>query len=128
MLGAQVLAQRVLANEPLELGHDLRVTTKTKVGVDAQLKRFESLFLEPRGSILHESLEGEVGERWTPPECESRSEELSGALWCAVGQRGPPFVHEPPEAKRVDTLGVDLEGVPALRAHQDVFDERPAQV
>jgi hypothetical protein len=113
VLGAQAFAQWVLAYEPLELCHDLRVTAEAKIGFDAQLERFEALFLEPRSRVLHESLESEVGERRAPPERESRSEELSGALWSVGGKRGPTFVHEPPEAKHVDALGVDLQRVPA---------------
>ena len=36
-LAAETLTERRLGDEPLELGHDLVVTTERKLGVDAQL-------------------------------------------------------------------------------------------
>ena len=56
------------------------------------------------------------------------AQELGGARRIVVGERGATLVDEPLEAQRVDALGVDHERVSAARAHEDVLDERPAQV
>jgi hypothetical protein len=118
----------VFADEPFELRRQLGVTADTKIGVDARLERFETPLLEPRSRILRERLVGEVGERRTTPQCQSRSEELRSALGRVGGERVTAFVHEPLEAKRIDALGVHLQGVSASRAHQHVLDQRPAEV
>ena len=38
-LAVQALAQRLLSNQMLQLGYQLRVATRGQVGVDAQLER-----------------------------------------------------------------------------------------
>ncbi len=118
----------MFADEPFELRRQLGVTAETKIGFDARLERFETPLLEPRSRILRERLVGEVGERRTAPQCQSRSEELRSALGRVGGERVTAFLHEPLEAKRIDALGVHLQGVSASRAHQHVLDQRPAEV
>ena len=80
MLRAQAFAQRVLADEPFELCRQLGMAAETKIGFDSHLERFETPLLELCSRVLRERLVGEVGKRRTPPQRQSRSEELRGAL------------------------------------------------
>jgi hypothetical protein len=64
----QVLAQRVLGDERLQLAHQVGVAAARQVRVDARLERRPAQLLQPRDLDLRERLEGEVGERRPAPE------------------------------------------------------------
>ena len=64
----QVLAERVLGDECLELCDHLVVAPEREVGVDAELHRDQPDLLEPGDGRLGEALVGEVRERRAPPQ------------------------------------------------------------
>ena len=83
-LAAQALAQRVLADEPLQLGHELRVAAELEVGVDPLLERGEPLLLEA-GALGACERRVELGERRPAPE----RERLTRAAAAASAGGGP---------------------------------------
>ena len=64
------LAQRLLGDERLELGHDVGVASELGVGADPLLVRDEAQLLEPADLGLGEIVVGQVGECRAPPERE----------------------------------------------------------
>ena len=69
-LTAQPLAQRVLADERLELAGDLGVPSAGEVGLDPRAEAAEAQIVEPRDLGLGEALVGDVGQRRPAPELE----------------------------------------------------------
>jgi hypothetical protein len=45
-LGAQALAQRMLSDEPVELGHEIQVAPECQLGADPVLERRDAKLLE----------------------------------------------------------------------------------
>jgi len=63
-LATEVLAERVAADEPFELGNELHLTPEREIGIDALLKGGEPLLVQPETRITCER--GiELGE-WAP--------------------------------------------------------------
>ena len=77
---AQPLAQRMLADEHLELGDELGVAAEREVGFDAPLERAQAELFEAADLGLRERLVGEVGERRPAPEAERVAEPLRREL------------------------------------------------
>ncbi len=73
-LPAQPLAQRVLRDQPLELGDEVAVASEREVGLDPLLERREAKLLEPPDSRLRKRLVGEVGERGPAPQPQRRAQ------------------------------------------------------
>ena len=65
---AQALAQRMLAHQRLQLGHDLGVTAERQVGLEPQLERDQPQLLQPRDLVARERLVLEIRQRRPPPE------------------------------------------------------------
>ena len=68
LLAAQPLAQRMLANERVELAGDLGVPAAGEVGVDPLAQAVEPEIVEPRDLGLREALVGDVRERRPAPQ------------------------------------------------------------
>ena len=88
-LAAQPLPQRVLVDERLELGDELAGAAQLEIGVDPFLERVEAKLLETADLVLRERLEGEVGERRSPPDRQRFAEEpgpLGGAGLARLAQ------------------------------------------
>ena len=69
--GPRPLAERVLANERLDLSDDLGVAPESEVGLEPPLERLQAELFEARNLGLRERLVGEVGERRPAPEVET---------------------------------------------------------
>ena len=69
-LRQQALAQGVLGDERLELGHELGVLAEREVGVDPPLDRQQVQILEAHDRGLRERLVGEIRKRRPAPEPE----------------------------------------------------------
>ena len=66
-LPAEALAERVLADESLELGDELGMTAQLEVGVDALLESGEALLLEA-GTLVTRERGVELGQRGAAPQ------------------------------------------------------------
>ena len=77
---ARALAERMLADEGLELGDDVRAAPEVDVGRNPLLDRDEAKLLEPARLGLRPVLEGELGERRAAPEVERLREQRPALL------------------------------------------------
>jgi hypothetical protein len=113
------LAQRMLGNERIELGHDVSRVTELDVGREALLERDEAQLFEAPDFCLRPVLERELREHRATPQLEGLLEQLP-----PPGRRGPPRVGEQVfEPVRIDLLAVDVEHVARLTRDQDVGAE-----
>jgi hypothetical protein len=69
-LGAELLAQRVLVDQRIELADDVGVTAGFEVRVDCLLGGAQPELLQPPNLGGGERLVGQVGERLAAPQCE----------------------------------------------------------
>ena len=106
-LRAKPLAERMLADERLELCDELSVAPECEVGVDAPLERDEPEFLETEDLSLGERLVRDVGERRAAPERECVTEEPRSGL----GRRPLPLLDQALEAEQVELFGLDSDQV-----------------
>ena len=81
-LRAKPLAERVLADERLELPDEIGVTAELEVGFDSALEGGETELLEPEDLSLGERLACEIGQCRPAPEAESVAKEPS----CELGR------------------------------------------
>ena len=100
-LTAQALAQRVLADERLELGDELRTAAEREVGVDAVLERHEPQLLQAPDLGLAERLVGEIGERAPAPERERLAQRARRRVGVAGRARGRQQALEPVQVEPV---------------------------
>ena len=113
-LRPQPLAQRIRADEPLELGHELGVLADRELRLGALLEEGEAELVEPRDLLLRERLVAELGQRLAAPEGERLVEERRPAH----GLARPRLVDEAPHAGQVELLGLEPDDV-AGRARLD---------
>ena len=105
-LPAEALAERVLADERLQLADDVGVRAELEVGLDACPRARPCRSSSRLRSRLRELLVGELRERRPAPEAERALEEVAPLL----GRRAPRSEH-PLEAVRVDLLRVDVQDI-----------------
>ena len=113
-LRPQPLAQRIGADEPLELGDEVGVLPDRQLRLGALLEEGEAELVEPRDLLLRERLVAEVGQRLAPPQGERLVEERRPAH----GLARPRLVDEAPHAGQVELLGPEPNDV-ARRARLD---------
>ena len=116
-LSARTLAQRVLADERLELADHLRVASECEVGVDPILERGEPQLLEAGDGGLGERLEREVAERRTAPQRQRASQPRRPGLRVARSEGAAPLRRQDLEAVEVDLLGLGQQAVPRPLRH-----------
>ena len=119
----EALAQRMLDDERVELGDDVRRVAELDIGGDALLERDEAKLLEPPRLGLGPVLERELGERRPAPQLERADEERASLL----GRRTARVREQPFEVMRVDLLALDLEHVPGWTRDEHVRAERLPQ-
>ena len=110
-LASRPLAERMAADERLELGDELRLAPEGQLGVDALLEAGELLLDEP---CLLQPGEGlcELRERHAAPQVQ-RTPQLSGGLVrAAVRERLPSPRMQLLEHLQVERVAVELEAVP----------------
>ena len=113
-------AQRILADEGLELGDDVRVTAELDVRGDPLLVRNEAQLVEPADLRLRPVVERELGKRRAAPEREGPEEQRA-----ALVRGGAPRVRQQLlEPARVDLVGRHREHVSRRARDQDVRPER----
>ena len=120
----QPLAQRMVRDERLELGHELEMTRKGEIGLDPLFDRRQAQLLEPRDLALGERLVRDVGECRAPPEAERFSQQRGRVLGGSGGQLAATLRHEPLELLEVELPRSDVEAV--TRAFgRDAFRPEP---
>ena len=122
-LAAQPLAERMSADEPLQLRDELGLPAELEVGVDALLERGEPLLLEARALGAREGCV-ELGERWAAPERERLPEHISG-----LGRRLVPSPCDRGlEAIEIQLALADAQQIAARLRDDRVAAERLAQL
>ncbi len=118
-----LLPQRMLLDERLELGDDVGGVSELDVGRDPLLDRDQAELVEPASLALRPLLEGELGERWAAPEIERPDEQRASLL----RGRATRVAQQPLEAPGVDLVGRHREHVARRPRHEDVRPERLPQ-
>ncbi len=110
MLSAQVLAQRVLSDQRLELAHHVAMMPEREVRFDPPFERGNPQLLEARALVPREGLR-ELGQCAPAPERERGTQQLSRLLGMAL-REGPPGVGDRAlEARQVQLVVPNLEQV-----------------
>ena len=73
-LAAEMFTEGVLANEHVQLTHEVGVEAGSEVSLDALLQTGQPKLVEPFDLDLREALECELGQRRTPPQCKCISQ------------------------------------------------------
>ena len=102
-LRPQPLAQRVLADEALEVADQPPVAAERELGLDAQLERRGAQLLEPHDRGLRERRVGDVHQRGAAPLAERARERVHGALGIAR-QHALALVERALEAPQVEAV------------------------
>jgi hypothetical protein len=117
-LTVEVLVQRVLGDELLELRDKPHVTAECQLGLDPLLDGCQADLLETRDRDLRERLRGEVGEWRSPPEVERILEEAGCGPRIPSLQRSGRLLRAMLEALQIELLGGEPNHV-ARRASLD---------
>jgi hypothetical protein len=105
----QALSERLIREQPAQLGHELSVQAAAHVRIDPQLERGHPGLLEPVGLGHHQSGRRHIGQRLAPPQPERLRQGLGGATGVALGQGLPALPGQGPETLRVQLAGVQQE-------------------
>lgn len=119
-LRPQALAQRVLGDERLELGHEAGVPPERQFGVDAQLECHEAQLLESCDRALGERRVGEVRERHAAPQPEGLLQVVDGARVVVRGERALAGREQALEPREVDLIRGRHQRVPGWARHEQV--------
>jgi hypothetical protein len=119
-LPAEPLAEWVLADEGLELRHEVRVAPESQVGVDAALERLEAKLGEVRRCSAH-PFAGQVGERISSPQRERLVEQLSGLVRLADAR----LFDESPEAVEIELTRLDAKEIAGRPSDETVAELAP---
>ena len=116
--GSGPLAQRVPADERLQLAHDLGMAAEGQIGLDALLQGDQPQLVQPRDLVLGERRIGEVGEGLPPPHAERGTERLRRPRRLAPAERLLAVVQRPLEPLHVDVVAPDAQHVAARSREQ----------
>jgi len=94
-LSKQPLALRMLTDQCLQLGHELRIAAEREICVDATLERNQPPLLQPLGLSLSKRLEQHVRQRLAAPKGERCTQSLGGRRGVASRKLGTPVLEEP---------------------------------
>ena len=121
----QAFAERVLADEHLELSDELGVAAEREIGFESTLERAQAELFEARNLSLRERLLGEVGKRRPAPKVESFAQPLRRQL----GRHPLRLLDEQFEAEQVELVRPDADQVTRLlRDNRLVRGERLAEL
>ena len=119
-LPAEVLAQRVLANECLQFGHESGVLPQGEVGIDSGFEGTETQPLQPAPLSLQHRSVGEVCERRAAPERESLPKPAGRIRRIlAAGRR-----HEQIETLHVEPALLDMDQIAGRSRDDQIPTER----
>lgn len=122
-LRTEVLSQRVLGQQPLQLRDQLRAPSRLEIGVDAALDRAHVELVETCDLSLEPDLVGDVRERRASPEIEGVCKVLRPLL----RRQRVRIAYELLEAAKIDRVCGDTKCVTPFPAHEHVRTERLAE-
>ena len=114
----EAFTQRVLANEALQLRHQLPGQTEPGIGVDPVLDRLQSQLLQPRDLRLGPRLVGELLIGVTAPHRQPGPQRQGRASRIGLGQ-DPSLDHRALEPARVGLVTLDRQHVARRASQQD---------
>jgi hypothetical protein len=123
-LSAQSLAQCVLPDERVQLGHKLVLASEGQIGIDPRLERPHASLLEAGDFVLREVVVLEVRERRSTPEPERFPEHGRRVLWFPLVQPPPTLRGEPLEPFDIGVVLVERDRVAASVGDDDVGAQR----
>ena len=112
-LRVEVLPCRVLGDELLELGHELRRPPGLELRVDPQLDGLHALLLELEHEVPDARLPVEIGKRSAAPERQRIAKGVRGTARVAAGERPSRVRDERPEHEEVDFVRIGPQQVRA---------------
>jgi hypothetical protein len=124
----EALAQRMLADERLELRHRSCGFAERELRIDPLLESRQPRFLQPRDLRLGERRVREIGERGTAPQPQRLTQPRGRAFSIARLERTSAFTDERLKAAEVDVARLDLQQIPAPAGDQQVLPKHPPQV
>ncbi len=110
-LTREAFPERVLRDEPLELGDESRAVSQPELGFDARLDRKKPALLEPLCLGRRERLVEQVGERVAPPEGETLAQEPSCRGRIGRRERAAPLLQQLLEPVEIELTGLDPERI-----------------
>ena len=113
----------MLAAERVELGGDLAVPTRRQLGSDAILQRQQLELHQTRSLGQQHASVVEPGERWAPPQPQTRAQHLCGHFGI-LGERCPALADQGLELQRVERGAIDPDHI----ARSTPFDDRAEQL
>jgi hypothetical protein len=119
-LAPAALAERLLDDECLQLGHELGVTTERELGIEPAFERVEPESLETDGRRDHR-LVGQVGERRPAPERKCIAQQSCGLA--RLARSG--FLDEPAKAFEIELVPLDAHEVPRRARHDPLAELAP---
>jgi hypothetical protein len=125
---AQPLAQRVLADQHLQLGDRLAVSTDRKVGLQTMLERHKAQRFQPADLVLRERLVAEVRQRRTAPQRERAAQHLARLSRGPSGKQLPALVQQPLKPLQIERAVLDPHQVAARSRLDHPITQRLPQV
>jgi hypothetical protein len=119
-LSAQSLAQRLLADEHLQLRNQLVRASECEIGVDARLQRREPRLLEARDLALREVVVAELRKCGPTPKRERLAKRLCGGCPVPIFELSHTVRGEALEPRDVGLVPVERYGVAARLGDDDV--------
>jgi hypothetical protein len=100
----QALPQRMVRQQPAQLGHGLVVSAESEFGRDPQFGSTEAEFVQPFGFRLDQRRRRDVGQRTAVPQTEGLGQPRGRPLGIPGGERPPAVPHHGLEQQRVRVL------------------------
>jgi len=126
-LAAESFSQRVLPDERLQLGDEVRLPTERQVGFDSLLEHLQVEFLQPPALGLHQGARVDVGERLSAPEGKRLREPCGRRLGMAARELFLPLAQQSFETADVDRRGLGVQHVPGCARDDQLGSEHLAQ-
>ena len=101
------LAQRLLSDQPPELGHKLPMPAKPEISVHTILDRHRPPSQQPPDLVPQRRLVREIRQRFAAPQLQCLLQQRRGSLRIAPCKRGAPLLCQRFEAHRVHALRLD---------------------
>jgi hypothetical protein len=125
-LAVQVLAERMLPDQRLQLTDQLLVAAEVQVGLDARLQGHHAELVEAdQFRPGHAAGGDDVGQDRPAPQRQRLVQQARGGGRVALGQRAPSLLGALLEAVQVELVGVDAQEVAGLAGEQRAGRGRP---
>ena len=126
----QAFPERMIGQQPAQLGDDLSVTAAGQLGLDPQLRSVEAELGQPPGLGFHQHRLRDVSQRGAVPQGERLGEQAGRPLRFTGGVGAPALAHQLLEHSGVGVCGAQPQQVARSAGDQDGavgVAEKPAQ-